>query len=220
MTFRAELKQLYPKRDTRSDGSIGDANHTSRSKHSPGPDGIVEAVDVDEDIDGVDGGDGQELWSLAEHLRKLGDVGHPALKAGAHVIYEGRIWSYNRRADGWRAYTGANAHRHHLHLACSDGTGKDNTSTWHLDRLRPAGRKPDRWLGLANPPMTGNDVRDVHNALVKVAAGNKVKLDTDWTAKRYGRATADLIALYQSNRGISERGVGPKTWAALRKDAH
>lgn len=220
-TFRAELKALYPKRDTRSDGAVGDTSHGARrSKHNPGDDGIVEAVDVDEDIDGVDGGDDQELWALAEHLRRLGDVGHPALGPGAHVIYEGRIWSFNRRSEGWRGYTGANAHRHHLHLACSDGTGKDNRSTWHLDRLRPAARKPDRWLGLSNPPMTGNDVRDVHNALIAVSGANRAKLAADYDLKRYGRASADVIALYQRNRKITERGCGPLTWASLRKDVH
>lgn len=218
--FRVELKQLYPNRDTRSDGSIADGKHSGTSKHQPGPDGIVEAVDVDEDIDGIDGGNDSELWSLAEHVRKLGDVGHPALKAGAHIIYEGRIWSYNRRSEGWRAYTGSNAHRHHLHLACSDGAGKDSLSTWHLDRLRPAARKPDRWLGLSDPPMVGNDVRGVHDALIKISPNNKGLLAPDYDLKRYGRASADVVAVFQRHRSIDERGCGPLTWAALRKEVH
>lgn len=75
----------------------------------------------------------------------------------------------------------------------------------------PAG---DRWLGLTNPPMIGQDVKNVQNALR--VAGNR------WLVADgvYGRDTADLIALFQRNRGITERGVGPKTWAALRLVVH
>lgn len=78
----------------------------------------------------------------------------------------------------------------------------------------PAKPVGDRWLGLHNPPMTGQDVKNVQHALV-VAGNRSLKVDGV-----YGRSTADLIQLFQKNRGIAERGVGPLTWEALRKVVH
>lgn len=215
-TLRSEVRTLYPHRDTTSDGSVGDASHGARaSKHNPGPDRIVEAVDLDEDVDGRDDEAGRELWALTQHIVALGKAGHPALGPGAHLIYEGRIWSQVR---GWaeRPYTGPNAHRRHLHVACSDGAGKDSTQSWRLPELRgrPLPAKGDRWLGLANPPMVGQDVTNVRNALR--VAGNH---DLPATGP-YDRAVTDLVQLFQRNRDITERGVGPQTWAALRAAVH
>lgn len=72
---------------------------------------------------------------------------------------------------------------------------------------KPAG---DRWLRFTNPRLSGQDVRNVQNALR--AAGNPSLKQTGI----YDQPTAQLIAVFQANRGITERGVGPKTWAALR----
>jgi hypothetical protein len=76
--------------------------------------------------------------------------------------------------------------------------------------LTPAG---DRWLGLYNPQLVGNDVNGVRNVLRMV--GNRI----DATGP-YDRQIADLIQLFQENRNIDERGVGPETWQALRVIAH
>lgn len=75
--------------------------------------------------------------------------------------------------------------------------------------------KGDRHLGLANPPMTGQDVKNVQNALVKALC--LAPADVDGV---YGRKTADAVHAFQQNERIRERGVGPATWAALRKVAH
>lgn len=226
--LRKEINGVWPDRDRTSDGGVGDASHQARpSKHNPGPDRVVEARDFDEDVSGRNGQGGRPLWDLVQHLLRLARAGHPALGMGAHIIYEGRIWSAKQ---GWRErpYTGPNAHEHHAHVAVADApAGYDSTRPWGLaEALRrgpaPAAyRKPDRWLGLSNPPMTGQDVANVHNALIKAdPGGNRPRLAADLPSKRYGRETADLIALFQRNRGITERGVGPATWTALRKVAH
>ena len=210
----AELNALYPHRDKTSDGSIGDASHAqTNSKHNPGPDGIVEARDFDE---GIAAGE-SPLWPFVNHLLVLARTNaHPAMGPGAHMIYEGRIWSDVR---GWveRPYTGVNAHQHHAHVAVADGPGKDSTQSWGLAAAlakRDTVKRPDRWLGLSNPPMQGQDVLNVQNALR--VAGN-MNLAADGI---YGVDTAGLIGLFQQNRSIGERGVGPLTWAALRKVAH
>jgi hypothetical protein len=71
----------------------------------------------------------------------------------------------------------------------------------------------DRWLGVYNPPCRGQDVVGVQHALV--VAGNDIPVDGV-----YKPSDAKLIALFQKNRKIVERGVGPLTWAALRKVVH
>lgn len=73
----------------------------------------------------------------------------------------------------------------------------------------------DRWLGLENPPMRGQDVSNVQNAL-KIA-GKLAAKDVDGI---YGRGTADALTRFQRSAGIAERGCGPETWAALRKVVH
>lgn len=70
--------------------------------------------------------------------------------------------------------------------------------------------RTDRLLGLANPPMRGQDVLNVQRALNRL--GNRLREDAV-----YKRADADVVAIFQQNRGIDERGVGPLTWQALRK---
>lgn len=73
----------------------------------------------------------------------------------------------------------------------------------------------DRTLGLTNPPMTGTDVAGVRHALR--VAGNAAALAE---GNVYDRDTADLVNVFKANRSISESGVGPKTWAALRELVH
>ena len=71
----------------------------------------------------------------------------------------------------------------------------------------------DRWLGVYNPPCTGQDVINVQNALN--SCGNSLPL-----SGVYDNHTAAVVKVFQDHRNISERGVGPKTWAALRTAVH
>lgn len=214
-TLTKEVNGIWPTRDRTSDGGIGDTAHASRSsKHNPGPDGIWEAHDYDEDISGKDGQGGKPLWPFVVHLLRLAKVKkHPALNGrGAHIIYEGRIWSFAHR---WveRPYTGLNAHKHHAHVAVVDGPGKDSKAPWGIKDLLaspPATPKPDRWLGVTNPPMRGQDVINVKNYLRSL--GNKLA-DTDV----YDMETAQVVKVYQDHRGIVERGVGPQTWDYMHR---
>lgn len=131
--FLAEINAHAPKRSKASDGGLGNAEHAARvSDHNPNAAGVWRARDVTQDIAG-----GMSCGELANILvRKMGK--HPALMAGAYVIWNGRIYSFNRRDEGWRPYTGANPHRTHLHLSVSTAvSGYDSRQPWNLYPLPP-----------------------------------------------------------------------------------
>jgi hypothetical protein len=132
VALRDQANAMWPNRDKSSDGSIGDAAHSSRtSDHNPDPvTGAVRAYDLDEDLDGTDDESGAELMSFAEHLRSTRD---PRIK---YVIYEGRMFSsYPTSAYPawtWRPYSGtSNPHTKHMHVSVlSTATGENDTRSW------------------------------------------------------------------------------------------
>ena len=127
-----EVNAFAPLRSKVADGSIGDAAHASRdSDHNPwvtfGGQGIVRARDITHDP--ANGLDCQRLADNLAALLALG--GHPAAREGAYVIWRGRIFSFDRRHEGWRPYSGSNPHGHHLHLSVAlDPAGFDSTRPW------------------------------------------------------------------------------------------
>lgn len=72
----------------------------------------------------------------------------------------------------------------------------------------------DRWLGLYNPPLTGQDVKNVQNVLLM--AGN-ASVKPEYDKATYGAETSRVLNIFKENRGIVERGCGPLTWEALRE---
>jgi hypothetical protein len=127
-----EINATAPRRDKASDGSIGDAAHATRtSDHNPwvvfAGQGIVRARDFTHDPAG-----GLDCNDLAAALTALTAVGgHPALRSGAYTIWRGRIFSFDRRHEGWRPYTGSNPHDKHLHQSvATDPAGFDSTLPW------------------------------------------------------------------------------------------
>lgn len=217
--LRRQFNKAYPNRDKTSDGSIGDAKHQSRSSdHNPWVKdsngvGVVRARDFDED--------GLPLWEIVKNIVALGRAGDPRLNPDGYVIYEGRIWS---AAKDWRerAYTGENAHKHHAHVSVSTRQkGYDDDRAWDVlphpaakAAQSPSKAREDRWLGLSNPPMQGEDVRGVQRALVQAGT-----FDGEPDAV-YAMGTAQALKAFQDKAGIAERGCGPETWKALRKVVH
>lgn len=137
-----EINALAPNRSKVSDGSIGDAAHATRtSDHNPwvidgDGVGVVRARDFTHDPAG-----GLDCDVLAARLVQAMDAGHPAMGSGAYIIWEGQILSKDRRAEGWREYTGSNAHTKHLHLSVTTvAAGFDSTAPW-LHTVKP---KPTR----------------------------------------------------------------------------
>lgn len=128
-----EIGKMAPKRSRVSDGSIGDAAHASRdSDHNPwvrlNGIGIVRARDFTHDpANGCDAG------KIAEAVRKLGaDNAHPALGAGAYVIWNRSIASHSQRWV-WRSYDGSNPHETHCHVSVTTApAGFDSVRPWGI----------------------------------------------------------------------------------------
>lgn len=124
----AEVNKQAPRRSKASDGGLGDSAHASRpSDHNPNAAGVWRARDVTNDPAG--GMPGQKLSRLV--AAKLGH--HPALMSGAYVIFNHQIISCDRLREGWRPYSGSNAHEHHVHVSvATKAAGYDSTRPWDL----------------------------------------------------------------------------------------
>jgi hypothetical protein len=153
-----EINAAAPLRSKISDGSIGDAAHATRSSdHNPwvrfGGYGIVRARDFTHDP-----ARGLDCNKLAEALAALVAVGgHPACRSGAYIIWRSRIFSFDRRQEGWRPYSGSNPHDKHLHLSvATDPIGFDSSLPWgvmvdpkreeRLAKLEATRKRRAKWL--------------------------------------------------------------------------
>jgi hypothetical protein len=122
VTLRAEINAMFPRRDTTSDGWIGDTSHAARpSDHNPdwSAGGVVRAIDIDVD-------DRDPSQDLRTQLIKAacGD------ERTYYVISDGRIYSYTYGFTA-RHYTGSNAHFSHVHVSIREGDQyEDDTSPW------------------------------------------------------------------------------------------
>lgn len=105
-----EADRLWPERSKASDGTIGDAAHSSRvSDHNPDARGIVHAFDLTHDPF-----NGPSCTVLSEALRRR-------ILAGVETRVSYVIW--NRQifnptiSPAWRSYTGINPHTKHMHVS-------------------------------------------------------------------------------------------------------
>lgn len=96
-----ETNELWPRRDKRSDGWIGDAAHAARvSDHNPDSGGVVRAVDITNNGVNV-----QRLVVACTH--------HPSVH---YVISRSVIYSRNRGFRG-QPYKGPDPHDEHVHVS-------------------------------------------------------------------------------------------------------
>src|SRR5688572_3459365 len=117
-TLTEQIRAKFPDRDKRSDGWIGDTAHAARkSDHNPDANGVVHAIDLDEDG-----------WPCATFVDQLVASRDPRLK---YVIYERRIWF---PSSGWKPYYGINPHTIHVHISVNSGSG-DKGHSWNLPIL-------------------------------------------------------------------------------------
>ena len=105
---------LRPKRKKASDGLLPSVAHMKQSPNSDHNTGL--AVDLTHDPkNGID---------CAEIFEKIKED-----KRVSYLIFQGKIWSKAKAAQGNREYTGSNPHNKHLHISIVDACAND-TSPW------------------------------------------------------------------------------------------
>lgn len=200
-TLLAQVNEAWPLRSKASDGTIGDPAHAARkSDHNPGADGVVQALDITHDPEhGVVAGD------IADALVASRD---PRIR---YVISNARI---ARSYDGpgyeaweWTSYTGANAHRKHVHVSVRDGaTFYDDPREWQIVALPAPEPLPAAVLRRGS---AGADVERLQAALTK--AGFPLVADG-----QFGPATERAVVNFQDAHKLVQDGVvGPRTRQAL-----
>lgn len=134
----AEVNAAHGRRSKVSDGGLGDPAHAARvSDHNPNREGVWRARDfTDDEVDDNHDGRDDDMLDCDELARRLvamyhAEHVHPAMRSGAYTIWKGRIYSYDRRGEGWRPYRGPNMHNHHLHQSVATAaSGYDSTLPW------------------------------------------------------------------------------------------
>jgi hypothetical protein len=195
-TLRAQINAHYPKRSKVSDGTIGDAAHSkSKSDHNP-RDGVVCAFDITNDP-----ANGPSLAKLIPLL--LAD------RRTKYVIFDRKIYNPTIQNGAARAYSGANAHKQHLHISV-DWDHKDEAQSWVLpgSPLITSVEAPPRQQ--LKKGMTGGDVPVLQLVLRKHGyyAG---LVDGD-----FGPETEKSLKKAQIGLGLKSDGIcGPLTWKAL-----
>jgi hypothetical protein len=120
--LREQVDDVFPDRDRKSDGVIGDARHAARvSDHNPDPKtGCVRAVDLDRDFNQ----NKNVAFDLFEQLRNHAEI--DPKKRISYLIFNGKICSAKSR---WKFvdYKGINPHQHHIHISFSPSGDQDSS---------------------------------------------------------------------------------------------
>lgn len=206
LVLRAEIDHAFPRRSKRSDGSIGDAAHASRtSDHNPWirdgrGEGVVSALDITDD-----NASGADMRRLVEWLTTKS---HDARIK--YLIHERKIYSSypTTTTPAWaaRPYDGLNAHAHHLHISVrSEPHYYDSARPWGVAAAwstKPA-PKPRPKITLTRVLREGSHGDDVK--AVQRIVGAKVD-------GAFGPRTEHAVRTWQRKRGLAADGiVGPIT---------
>lgn len=203
-TLRNEINADFPTRSKISDGSVGDLSHSQRkSDHNPNGANVVTAIDVTNDEKTLTG------QMLANALYASKD------KRIKYLIWNKQI-TVQPIGSGWKAYTGANAHKHHVHISVSsDPKLYDDAKEWNLNfSAAPSSTSVNSITTHSNPlaqPSTmpplklgssGVDVKILQEQLVNV--GLLKSSDVDGS---YGPKTKTAVILFQRSQGLTYDGI-------------
>lgn len=178
-TLLKQVNANWPKRSKRSDGTIGDAAHSARaSDHNPNEHGVVCARDFTHDPSV-----GLDARKLAEDLIASRDT---RIK---YIISNGQICSGigGTKPWVWRPYSGANAHRQHVHISVrSPASLYDDDRPWVFGGAAAP----------AKPPATPAEgtVEWLQDALNRAGASPKLKVDGDEGPKTIAATRAYAVA--------------------------
>lgn len=203
--LRSQINTLFPERDKKSDGTIGDARHqaSSSSDHNPfikvNGIGVVRAWDCTHNLE-----KGVDCRLLLQALLANKD------KRISYIIFERKIYNITRNFAP-KDYTGANAHNHHLHISVSkDPKLFDDDSDWKLDfEVTPIISTPT--FPTLRRGAKGESVRLMQQKLHIKGFLKSSEIDGDFGAK-----TELALQRFQLANGLVADGIcGKLTWGKL-----
>lgn len=201
ITLLDQVNAKWPGRSKSSDGTIGDASHSSReSDHNPNSSGIVCALDITNDPP-----HGVVSENIAEALRVAKD---PRLQ---YVISNKKIANVDIREGKWRSYYGANPHDHHCHISLrQEAHFWNDESPWDLSGIKPTtGDDVNKY----NPPPPLVKIGSRGNAVMEVQRNLDLVVDGI-----FGTKTEKAVREFQQAHKLLPDGiVGPATWAFMKK---
>lgn len=143
--LRDQIDKRWPKRDRRSDGWIGDRAHSARvSQHNPDKNGIVRAIDIDENLGVGSWRNGRQARILADELISYAGSGLPGSDRVLYVVYENAIASGTYRSKWWKWRPGNWGHTFHIHVSFTEKADTDG-SVWPLPCLTTDKIVARRW---------------------------------------------------------------------------
>jgi len=126
--LRSQIDKRWPKRDRRSDGWIGDSDHKARqSDHNPDKEGIVYAIDIDENMGQGKARNGRTARHLADQIiaYAMSDLpGHGRIK---YVVYEDQIASGTYSGSWWKWRGKGYGHTAHIHISFTQAAKRDSS---------------------------------------------------------------------------------------------
>ena len=126
VVLRAQINGRYPKRDRRSDGWVGNYEHSQRvSDHNPDKNGWVHALDIDENMGKGRWRNGRTAMALANQLRLYAKSGLPGSDRIKYIVYEGSLASGTYRAEWWQWRPGNWGHYQHIHVSFTEKAQRD-----------------------------------------------------------------------------------------------
>ena len=153
-----QVDAAAPTRSKVSDGTIGDAAHSSRSSDHNVRDGVVRARDITHD---------PGRWDAHAHARRVAAAVLPCVK---YIISAGEIWTPSRAKlpklgrRGWTKYRGANRHDKHAHFSIKNGHENTRGVDWQTGTPAPAPQTPPP-VAAPTPPMEQDAIviiRELH----------------------------------------------------------
>ena len=153
-----------------------------------------------------------------------------------YVIWDGRIWSSYRAAEGWRAYTGGESHSDHIHISLA-WTGAMKRTSWWTGRAAVVDYGPCRavagmpapvYSGPRSTPcpvpvdpssLTGTPLLTQGDTSPYVTQLQRLLAVTPVTGF-FGPITHTALLTFQKAHGLDATGTTtPATWAAVRNQS-
>lgn len=126
--LRNQIDRQFPGRDRRSDGWIGDTDHQQRkSDHNPDSEGIVYALDIDENMGKGAARNGRTARHLANQLVAYAMSNLPGHNRIKYVVYEDQIASGTYSGSWWKWRGKGYGHTQHIHISFTKAAKLDDT---------------------------------------------------------------------------------------------